>query len=852
MRVAAPAANWVSGTFGHWYHVRMLHTATRKRALMLTLLWALSGFSLLTLETVWMREIALRAGTTAVASTLVIAVFFAAAALGNLAGARLVAGHRHALLFYGRCEVASAVTALAMFALNRWLWTQGGVLPEGWGGQVAATALLVGLPSFFSGASFPGLAETFVEDAQHRTSTGGSFYGMNLLGAALGVAAGGVWLPYKLGVTGAFAVAAVAQLAGGVLAWRIAAAAVPTAPPPVRRGEDGQTLPGWLGWAVLAASGLLSLAAQTLLIVWVRQVLEGSIYAVCGVLATFLCGLGAGGLTAAALRRRGFPSSGLLALFAGAGGLLLFALPGLGTWLCGRDVLLTAATPAGMFAQALLGCGLVLVPLTFCLGGVFPVAWELVSTRSSSQGRVLGLALAVNKLGAAAGTALALFLFLPLVGLFHATVLIAWGYVGVAGVAFTRLQKRTPWRLACLAVVVAIGLSQTLRKEPVLGLASDERVVAASAGAYGPVSVVENKKSGSRQILLNSRQRLSGTRRALASQRHQSWIPLLLCRQPDRVVTIGMAAGISAAAALDFPLKELHAVELVPEVVAAARAHFGEWNAALFKDPRSHVHTGDGRVVLARLPGTFDAVICDLFFPSEDGTANLYSREFFQTSRMRLNPGGVFCLWLPCYQQTPQTAGIVIRTFTEVFPYAILVRANMDPLQPVLGLVGSNAPIPLSGENFEERLKAMDGRSPFFRSAATARLLFVADLRSVEPGFSEFPITTDDRPLFAYLGPRQPCGKERLFGFPLLEWIGKRALQPVYPSVELGTTPPEQLLAALRAGNFVYAAAAARISLPGDTRPVDMRERQVRDYLQRAAALCPSASLPPEAMRGDE
>ena len=819
--------------------------------MMLSLLWALSGFSVLTLETVWMREIALRAGNTAVASTLVIAVFFAAAALGNLAGARVVAGHRRALLFYGRCEVAAAVSAMAMFVLNRWLWAHGGVLSEGWGGQVAAASLLVGLPSFFSGASFPGLAETFVEDAQHRTSSGGRFYGMNLLGAALGVAAGGVWLPYQLGVTGAFAVAAGAQLAGGVLAWRIAASA-PTRAQPMRQGGAGGTLPGWLGWGVLAASGVLSLAAQTLLIVWVRQVLEGSIYAVCGVLATFLCGLGAGGLTVAALRRRGFPSSGLLALFAGAGGLLLFTVPSLGTWLCGRDVLLTAATPAGLLAQALLGCGLALLPLTFCLGGVFPVAWELVGARSASQGRVLGLALAVNKLGAAAGTALALFLFLPLVGLAHATVLVAWGYVGVAGVAIMWLQTRTPWRLACLAGVVAIGLSQTLRKEPVLGLASDERVVAAYAGAYGPAAVVENKASGSRQILLNSRQRLSGTRRALASQRHQSWIPLLLCRQPDRVVTIGMAAGISAAAALDFPLKELHSVELVPDVVEAARTHFGDWNAALFTDPRSRVHTGDGRVVLARLPGTFDAIICDLFFPSEDGTANLYSREFFQTARARLNPGGVFCLWLPCYQQTPQTAGIVIRTFTEVFPYAIMVRANMDPLQPVLGLVGANAPIPLSGEHLEQRLKAISGRSPFFRSAETARLLFVADLHSVEPDFSAFPITTDDHPLFAYLGPRQPRGKERLFGFPLLEWIGKRALRSAYPSVELGATPPEQVLAALRAGNFVYAAAAAQVSVPGDVRPADVRERQVRDYLQRAATLCPSASLLPEAVRGDE
>ena len=818
----------------------------RSRAL--AALWALSGFSVLTLETVWMREIALRVGSTAVASTLVIAVFFAAAAFGNLLGARCVAGRPHALCFYGYFETAAAVSAAGLFALNRWLWTHGAVLPEGWAGAVAAAALLVGLPSFLSGASFPGLAETFVEDADHRTATGGLFYGMNLLGAALGVAAGGVWLPWHLGSQGALCVAVAVQFAGGLLALRIAAPVVHVSKLTTSFASP-ETLPGWLGWALLAASGLLSLAAQTLLIIWVRQVLDGSIYSVCGVLAMFLVGLGVGGLVAATLRRKGYRASDLLTIFSGAAALLLALVPVAGRWLCAREILLTAATPSGLFVQALAGCAAVLLPLTFCLGCVFPVAWELVQTRSSSEGRVLGAAMALNKLGAAAGTALGLFALLPLLGLTHGTVLIAWGYLAVACMPALLTRRLSGARAVGLALVVGLCLWQTVKPEPTLGLAADERVLSSSAGAYGPVAVVENRVSGSRQILLNSRQHLSGTRRALASQRCQSWVPLLFCRNPERVATIGMAAGISAAAALDFPLKELHSVELVPEVVGAAQARFGEWNAALFSDPRAHVYTADGRAKLARLKGGFDAIICDLFFPNEEGTANLYSREFFGLCRSRLNAGGVFCLWLPCYQHTPETAGIVIRTFAEVFPNAVIVRANMDPLQPVIGLLGANAPIPLSKAFLAARLdspvgKRLAAQSPFFRSADTAMLLFVADLHSASPGFGEFPVTTDDRPLFAFLGPRQPRGNERLYGFPLLEWIGKRALRPVYPSCNLDGMSPDLLLAAIRAGNYTYAAAAADLSVPGDPRSAVVRQRQVDGYLRQAMALCPEAAIP--------
>lgn len=820
----------------------------------LAALWAVSGFSVLTLETVWMREIALRVGSTAVASTLVVAVFFASSALGNLLGARCVAGRPHALRFYGGFECAAAVCAAGLFAVHRWLWAQGAMLPGTWSEPLAAAVLLVGLPSFLSGASFPGLAETFVEDAGHRTATGGLFYGMNLLGAGLGVAAGGVWLPWQMGSQGAFSVAVAVQFAGGLLAWRIAAS-VASVPRPSVPAVSANALPGRLGWLLLAASGLLSLAAQTLLIVWVRQVIEGSVYAVCGVLAVFLTGLGLGGLAVAALRRRGWPAERLLTLFAGCSAALLALVPVVGAWLCARDVPLSAVTPFGLFAQALLGCAAALLPLAFSLGGVFPVAWELVQARAASEGRVLGTAMALNKLGAAAGTALGLFALLPLAGLAHGTVLIAWCYLAVAGVPALFARRLAGWRAAGLAAVAGVCVWQTLQPEPTLGLAADERVLWSSAGAYGPVAVVENRASGSRQILLNSRQRLSGTRRALVSQRCQSWVPLLFCRNPERVATVGMAAGLSAAAALDFPLKELHAFELVPEVVDAARTQFGEWNAALFSDSRSHVYAADGRAKLAQLRGGFDAIICDLFFPGEEGTANLYSREFFNQCRSRLNAGGVLCLWLPCDQHTPESAGVIIRTFTEVFPCAVAVRANMDPLQPVIGLLGASAPIPMSRETLAARLDSPAGQllaaqSPLFRSAETVLLLFVMDLHSASPGFTGFPMTTDDRPLFAYLGPRQPRGKERLYGFPLLEWMGHRALRPIYPSCDLGGMLPERLLAAVRAGNFTYAAAAADLSLPGDPRSAETRLRQVEGYMRQAASLCPEAAIPLSALTG--
>lgn len=398
-------------------------------------------------------------------------------------------------------------------------------------------------------------------------------------------------------------------------------------------------------------------------------------------------------------------------------------------------------------------------------------------------------------------------------------------------------------------LVLAPAAWLTFRDMPPPGITPGLRVIATASGAYGPVSVVEDARSDSRQILLNSRQRLSGTRGALSSQVHQSWAPLLLCRAPDQVLTIGMAAGISAAAALDFPVKKLEAVELVPEVVAAARQHFQEWNHALFTDPRAHVIIGDGRSFLANSDGGYDAIICDLFFPGEAGTAHLYSRDFARIARRKLSHDGIFCLWLPCYQLTAQTAGIVVRGFLDVFPHAIAIRANFDPLQPVLGLVGCAEPIPISRGHFASKLAdpaigALAARSPFLRSPDQALLMFAGDLRAADPGFESFSPTTDDAPLFAFLGPREPRGKERLFGFPFLDWIGKRFPAPNLPSCKTGDTTPGEILAIARAGNYWMAAAAAGLALPGDTRPDSVRKKQVADLVANAQALAPSLTSP--------
>ncbi len=585
---------------------------------------------------------------------------------------------------------------------------------------------------------------------------------------------------------------------------------------------------------------------QGLLFCWVRQAFQGSVYAVAAVLASFLGGLGLGALGAALLRRK-WRAETVLVIGALMAALVVtaFALNG-ERWVAAVPEL-TRRSPSGILVECLAWALPVLLPLTVAVGVVFPAAWELVWPRVRRQGAAIGAAVAANKLAAAAGAAAGPFLLLPLWGLRGATAAIGMGYAVLGVWAAIKVGNR--WgRLGCgLCGVLVLGLGAVgvSSKGLNLGHAEGDTLLQAYAGPYGLVSVVETS-AGSRQIVTNTKQRLSGTQRALSSQRHQSWVPLLLCERPRRVLTIGMAAGISASAALDGPVEELVSVELVPEVARAARTHFGRWNGPLFADARSRVVVDDGRRFLRLSGGRYDCVIGDLFFPADEGTAGLYSREFFGEVRDHLALQGIFCLWLPVYQHDAESAGVVVRTFLEVFPHALMVRANLDPMQPVVGLVGSMEPLRVGREALAERLaqpwcQKVARESVFFSSVGRAWGLIVGDLRAAEPGFGGGLSTSDDAPVFAYLGARRVAPGERLVGMVFLNWSGRRFLQPSYPSCDLGDTGGEEVLRHVRAGNYVFAAAVADSSIPGDTRSPEQRVRAVRGYVQQASRLAPEA-----------
>ena len=76
---------------------------------------------------------------------------------------------------------------------------------------------------------------------------------------------------------------------------------------------------------------------------------------------------------------------------------------------------------------------------------------------------------------------------------------------------------------------------------------------------------------------------------AFESEQRQTQIPMFALPEIKSVYFLGMGTGITAGAALDFPVERVVTCELIPEVLSAARRHFAQWTNGLFQDPRSIV-----------------------------------------------------------------------------------------------------------------------------------------------------------------------------------------------------------------------------------------------------------------------
>jgi spermidine synthase len=192
-------------------------------------------------------------------------------------------------------------------------------------------------------------------------------------------------------------------------------------------------------------------------------------------------------------------------------------------------------------------------------------------------------------------------------------------------------------------------------------------------------------------------------------QRMLGHLSALMHARPKSVLVVGCGAGVTAGAFVQYPdVQRIVICEIEPLIPPAARRYFGEENHHVLNDKRTEVVLDDARHYVLTCGQKFDIVTSDPIHPWVKGAASLYSREYFELCKQRLNPGGVVTQWVPLYESNAEAVKSQIATFLEVFPEGTIWSSDKHEHGYDLVLLARVEPTVFDIEQIQERLERDD------------------------------------------------------------------------------------------------------------------------------------------------
>lgn len=742
-------------------------------------LFAVTGFSALTLQVVWQRVISLHAGVDLFSITTVVSAFLAGLGVGSLLGGILAdrLGPRRSLLAF-----ALANAGIGVFAwISIWLFydVYRSAVPQ-LGGTMRPFAFhfaLLIVPTTLMGLSLPLVSRGVVYRIEEAAPMVGRLYAMNTLGAGLGALVSGWLLLGNLGFVGGVRLAGTLNLGAAVLIftlWRAAgrAASQPgeqpvaaPAPAPAGAGGGGRK---WPWFVVYGLTGAVALGLELVFFRTVDALMRSNSYTFGHVLGLYLLLFGTGAAAASRLVKgvsrpdRWFLGIQFTVGVAALAGLLaLVELPKrLGVYGPFESHFAVDGYNVGGYRfdsldeilrlvfVHLAGPLLIMGAPVLLMGASFPFVQRLVTERVDTLGRRTGLLLLTNIAGNVAGTLLVGFVLLDRLGTSGTLKLLA-GVLIVPGVAAAALGP-ADWRRPAMAAFTVVFLGGLVAVFP-----SNHRL-----WAYFHSAPLDDFALSEDRACVNALKKVEGEDFLFINATSQNGhpfddfhvlvglLPALLHPEPDRAMAVGLGIGATPyGMSRDPRLDHLDVVEICGGELDILRVLAGRGAVEVERvltDPRIDIVIGDGRKFLLGTDERFDLLTVDVVRPQAAFSGNLYSVEFYELLRSRLAPGGLVSQWIP----TPRT----LNSASEVFPHVLRFR------MPTYGnsnfYVASQEPLAFDREAVLARWRALQPADSFPPAQVASITEFLTTVEPVKIGSAPTAVELEEDDLNRDLAPR--------------------------------------------------------------------------------------------------
>jgi len=652
----------------------------------LSFIFFLSGGSALIFETLWFRLAGLSLGNSIWSVSLVLAAFMAGIAIGNAAIATLGGRILRPIRVYAVLELAIGLTGVAVvLGLPYFPAILGPAL-----GNLSDTPWLLNLvrstvafgvlviPAAAMGATLPVLTQALSRCDSNFGATLGRLYGCNTLGAMLGAIVGEAALIKLFGISGSGMVAMLLNLVAAVIALRMSAFSeeIPGQMPVEHALPVTLSARSYRYLMVGFLSGAIMLALE---VVWFRFLLlshDGTSLIFAIMLAVVLAGIALGGLVAARLYRIDERSHVWLRhVTALSGALVVLTYYGFDLFTVHQILRDTTTLESVAFAAFLM------FPVSALSGVAFTMVGRAVKDELGTSVRTAGIATLCNTLGATLGPLCGGFILLPLIGVENSFFVLAAGYGLTALVVpsedpvATRLMKLSA-RASVTVVIVCLlffpfGLMERSYFMMVKSNAPDHTLVETREGLTETAFYFSYDQYGQSlsHYLRTNGFAMSATN--VAARRYMKlfvYLPLAFKHDARDALLISFGIGSTAKALTDTDgLRHIDIVDISRDILEmSSNAYTDDENP--LHDERVHVHVEDGRFFLNASKKQYDLITAEPPPPKIAGVVNLYSQEYFELIRRRLNRGGYATYWLPAHQLEPIESMAIVQSFCNAFP----------------------------------------------------------------------------------------------------------------------------------------------------------------------------------------
>jgi spermidine synthase len=689
------------------------------------LLFVGSGCAALIYEIVWFQLLQMVIGSSAISLGILLGTFMGGMCLGSLLLPRLISAREHPMRVYAYLEIGIGLFGLLILAGMPLV----GSAYMAWAGTgmsgIVLRAIAAGIcllpPTMLMGATLPAISR-WVKATPEGVSWLGFFYGGNIGGGVLGSLTAGFYLlrVYDVLIATLAAVALNALVAASalVLAGRTSYAA---------EGAQVSTASGSGNWSVyvtIALSGLTALGAE---VVWTRILslhFGATVYTFSLILAVFLVGLGVGSTSGAVIAREsatprralGWCQLLLCGAMAWAAYMNTESLP---YWPTNPSI---STSPWYTLQLDLVRAFWVVLPGAMLWGASFPLALAAVASTEQDSARLAGGVYAANTVGAIAGSLIVSFALIPWIGTSHSQqVLIVVSAISALLAlepSYAAEGDRKSWNVAgtamLAAAMVAAGLlARSVHPLPGLLIAygryaatrvGQADIIYSGEGLNAAVAVSQ-LSNGVLNYHNAGKVQASSEPQDMRLQRMLGHLTTLIPKNPKKVVVIGCGAGVTAGAVSIEPALEQETIaEIEPLVPKVVSTYFAEHNFDVVRNPKVRVHIDDARNYLQTTDETFDAVTSDPLDPWVKGAAMLYTKEFFEVVKGRLNPGGAVTLFVQLYESNMDAVKSEIATFLDVFPNGVVWGNTNEGRGYDLVLLGTVDPIKIDVDAVQAKL----------------------------------------------------------------------------------------------------------------------------------------------------